>query len=203
MRLKYLWQGTALYTRAAMEKLRSLLKYRSSEIAQFRLKAITHTQEYGVRASCAAFEVSRATLYRWQRRLKASNGQLTSLIPKPKTPRVKRTMAVDWRIIVFIRQLRHDHPRLGKEKIKPLLDQFCAQAELKPLAVSTIGKVIKRYQLTGSPRGRMYHDPASGFARAKPHRYRDRVRHSPKVRAPGYIEIDTITLFLNGVKRYV
>ncbi len=33
--------------------------------------------------------------------------------------------------------------------------------------------------------------------------YKSKVRHSPKSSDPGYIEIDTITKFIQGIKRYI
>ena len=68
-------------------------------------------------------------------------------------------MTVATEIVQFIRQIRQKHPRLGKEKIKPLLDEFCQSKGLKPIAESTIGKVIKRNKLFYQKTGRIYHDP--------------------------------------------
>ena len=65
-------------------------------------------------------------------------------------------------IISFIREIREKHPHIGKEKIKPLLDSYCMKIGIKPISVSTIGKVIKRYNLTFNPRLLSYHNPNSG-----------------------------------------
>lgn len=61
-------------------------------------------------------------------------------------------------IIVFIKRIREDKPRLGKEKIKPLLDEFCFKKNIAPISASTIGKIIKRYNLYIKKR-RVYHNP--------------------------------------------
>ena len=56
-------------------------------------------------------------------------------------------MEVDLRIIEYIKSLREAHYRLGKRKIKPLVDEYCSQLGIKSISVSTIGKVIKRHNL--------------------------------------------------------
>ena len=102
-------------------------------------------------------------------------------------------------ILRFIRQTRQKYPRLGKEKIKPLLDEFCAENGLKTIAESTIGKVIKRHKLFYQKTGRVYHDPN----RKKPiQQKRLRVKHSPRHEDFGHIIADTVTRVTDGVKDY-
>lgn len=105
-------------------------------------------------------------------------------------------------IIDFIKDLREKHPRIGKEKIKPLLDEYCEEKGLKTISASTIGKIIKRYKLTCPSTGRVYHNPNSKWAN-KERSYRTRVRYSPKEKEGGYIEIDLITKFVDGMRVYV
>lgn len=68
-------------------------------------------------------------------------------------------MITDFRIINFIHKLREKHERLGKEKIKPILDRYCLTLGIKTISISTIGKVIKRHNLTYQTRSRIYHNP--------------------------------------------
>ena len=68
-------------------------------------------------------------------------------MPESTRPKRVRTSTIAPEIVQFIRQLRQEYPRLGKEKIKPLLDEFCTDKGLKDIAESTIGKVIKRNKL--------------------------------------------------------
>jgi len=65
-----------------MNKLFSAGRFSKSEEAQFRLKVIEFSKKYGVRLAQDAFNVSRATIFRWRRCLKESEGRLDSLIPK-------------------------------------------------------------------------------------------------------------------------
>ncbi len=68
-------------------------------------------------------------------------------------------------VVTFIRTLREEHPRIGKEKIKKFLDEYCSKRAIRPVSVSTIGKVIKRYDLTFAPSKLNYHNPDSGWPR--------------------------------------
>jgi len=185
-----------------MNELFSAGRFSKSEIAQFRLKVIEFSKKYGIKAAQDAFGISRSTIFRWRRCLKDSQGRLDSLIPKSRRPRRVRSMKVNSEIVAFIRELREKHPRIGKEKIKKFLDEYCSKRGIKSVSVSTIGKVIKRYDLTFAPSKLNYHNPQSGWARRKVN-YKSKVRHSPKSTEPGYIEIDTITKFIQGIKRYI
>jgi IS30 family transposase len=176
-------------------------KFSQSEEGKYRLKILEFFEQYGLSATKAASGVSRATLYRWRKQyLDAQKNQL-ALIPKSRKPKRKRVMRTDHRIIEFIRQTRKKHYRLSKWKIKPLLDEFCAENQIDPIAIATIGKVIKRNDLFFQPSGRIYHDP--GSKRGRSVRHKTRVKRSPKVKEPGYYEIDTILRLKNAVKVYV
>jgi len=50
-------------------------------------------------------------------------------------------------IVTFIRDIREKHPRIGKEKIKKFLDEYCGKRGIKSISTSTIDKVIKRFGL--------------------------------------------------------
>ncbi|MCX7873412.1 MAG: hypothetical protein N2327_03115 [Caldimicrobium sp.] len=47
------------------------------------------------------------------------------------------------KVIAFILSYRIEHPRIGKEKLKPLVDRFCMERGIALAAVSTIGRIIK------------------------------------------------------------
>ena len=176
--------------------------FSKSEEAQFRLKVIEFSKVHGVKVAIEAFGVSRATIFRWRRCLKESQGKLDSLIPKSRRPKRVRTMKVNSEIVTFIRDIREKHPRIGKEKVKKFLDEYCSKKEIKSISASTIGKIIKRYDLTFALTKLNYHNPQSGWATRKVN-YKSKVGYSPKSTEPGYIEIDTITKFIQGIKRYI
>lgn len=179
--------------------LSSLRRYARSEVAQERLRILRFYDDYGEKATKEAFGADRKVISRWKKKLRQHDGALEGLIPESTRPHRVRTSNIDVRIIPFIRDLRQEYPRLGKEKIKPLLDEFCRAQGLKPLAESTIGKVIKRHKLFYQKTGRVYHDPSI----TRQHRQkRLRVKRSPRHEEFGHIISDTVERVTDGVKDY-
>jgi len=181
---------------------RSILEFTVSDQAKFRLEVINHFNKYGLESTQSAFKVSRASIYRWKQKFKQSQGRLNSLVATSTKPNRVRIMRTDNRIISFIKNQRQKHYRLGKSKLKVLLDEYCLDLDIEPISESTIGKIIKRYNLFFQNQGRSYHNPKFGWAKAKT-RHKPRVRYSPKPSAFGYVEIDTIVKFYLNSRVYV
>jgi transposase len=178
-----LWYGTALGTKSGLKTFSEIFKFSENKEGKFRLKVIEHFARYGLASTRSAFDVSKATIYRWRKAyLDARRNQL-ALIPRSRKPKKARVMRTDRRIMDFIRQIRQEHYRLSKWKIKPLLDEFCKQNNINSVSITSIGKIIKRHNLFFQPAGRIYHDPGSN--RLRKINYRSRVRYSPKEKAPG------------------
>jgi hypothetical protein len=76
------------------------------EIAQYRLKIVTHFDLYGLASTLDAFCVSKRSLYRWRKKLIEAHGEWRVLIPKSTTPIKRNTRYVDYRILKFIQQER-------------------------------------------------------------------------------------------------
>jgi transposase len=200
--LKTLFYGVKGYNPAMSKHYQSILAYSISDEAKFRLEVIDHFNQFGLSSTKQAFKVSRASVYRWKKQFNDSNGKLNSLIPKSRIPKRKRIMQIDIRILEFIKQQRKLHYRLGKRKIKPELDKYCQSQNLKLISLTTIAKIIKRNNFFYSKTSRIYHNPNSGFAKRKVN-YKTKVKRSPSVINSGYLEIDTIALFVDGLKHYV
>jgi transposase InsO family protein len=179
--------------------LSSLRRYGRDEVAQERLRIMEFYDRYGEQATKEAFGADRKVISRWRQKLKRHEGVLAGLVPETTRPKRIRTMTVPGEIIQFIRRIRQEHPRLGKEKIKPLLDEFCRQQGMLPIAESTIGKVIKRHKLFSQKTGRVYHDPS--IKRPLPQK-RLRVTRSPRHEDFGHIIADTVERVTDGVKDY-
>lgn len=193
--------GTLLYNRKAMKTIRSISAFSKSNRAEFRLKVIEFHKIYGTKATHDAFSVSKASIYRWRNILRQSGGRLESLVPFSTIPKRKRVMTTHFKAIEFIKSLREKYGHLGKEKIKPLLDEYCLKEGIKTISTSTIGKVIKRHNLYPKVR-RIYHNPTHRHFKAKIS-YKTKVKRSPKPVGAGYIEIDTIVKFIHGIKLYI
>ncbi len=196
-----LFMDTPLYNGRMRRSIRSVLFFSKSQMAETRLKIIEFHGKYGTRATVEAFEISKPTIYRWKKTLKDNLGRLESLVPASRSPKRKRVMNTNFKIIEFIKSLREQYGHLGKEKIKPLLEEYCLKENIKSISESTIGKVIKRHNLYSKSR-RIYHNPLHRHSKARLS-YKLKVKKSPKPIGVGYIEIDTIVKFIHGIKLYI
>lgn len=183
--------------------LSSLRRFARDEVAQERLRIIGFYDLHGEKTTREAFGIGRDTIWIWKKRLKDNHNSISSLIPTPTTPKTKRTMLVHPRVVSYIRSIREERPRLGKEKIKPLLDAYCKKENLPAIKESTIGKVIKRNNFFFQKSGRTYHNPDGKWAQNKAKRKRrERVKKPPRPISFGYIEMDTVLKFVDGIKVY-
>lgn len=183
--------------------LSSLKRYESSEIAQKKMEIINFYDEYGEKATIQAFGADRKVISRWKRRLKSNGGKLEALIPHSTKPAKTRAVTYDAKIVDFIRGERLEHPRLGKEKIKPNLDQYCLREGIKTVSESTIGNIIKRHKMFHQKAGKVYHNPNSKWALNQVQKKkRLRVKHSPKPEDFGYILSDTVVRLDQGLRNY-
>lgn len=180
----------------------SLKGFGESEVAQQRMKILEFCETYGEAATQEAFGADQKLISQWRRRLREGDGKLSALIPHSTRPRRVRTSAVPLRAIGYLRELRKDRPRLGKEKIKPLLDRYCGQEGLPLVSVSTIGNTIKRHKLFFQKAGRVYHDPSSHWAQNPKKEKRIKVNRSPKPLEFGHILSDTVERFTDGIRDY-
>lgn len=182
--------------------LPSLRRFDSSEIAKERLKIIEFYDEFGEKATKQAFGADRKLIYVWKKKLRNNGKTLESLVPESTRPIRTRTMKTDQRVIDFIKEKRQKHPKIGKEKLKPLLDVYCQRTGIETISESTIGKIIKRHKMFYQKAGRIYHDPSIKRAHVKRQK-RQRVKHPPKHKEFGHFQADSLYQFLDGMKRYI
>lgn len=182
--------------------LYSLRKFSDDERAKERLKIIQFYDKHGEKLTKEAFKAGRKTIFVWKKKLRASRGSISSLVPLSTRPLSMRKMHTNPKIIAFIRKLRSDYGRLGKEAIKPILDKHCKAEGIPGIQESTIGKIIKRNNLFYQKTVRIYHDPSKNYKRAN-RRERARVKYAPKPQELGYIEMDSIVLFADRIRYYI
>lgn len=181
--------------------LYSLRKYEHSNIAKQRIKIIKFYEEYGGKAAKQAFGADRRLISTWKKRLKRHG--LIGLVPTSTRPHKLRQSDIPKEITSFIRSLREKYPRIGKEKIKPLLDKYCKKNKLKTISESSIGNTIKRHKFFFQRTGRIYHNPNSKWAQSRRKKTkRLRTKYSPKPKEFGYILSDTVERVTNGLKDY-
>jgi hypothetical protein len=190
--------------RRSMQMLASLRKFTADEVAQERWKIMQFYAEHGEAETRKYFGVNRKTIHVWKKRLASCGQRLEALGARSTRPQRVRRMTTDVQVLAFIRQLREEHPRLGKEKIKPLLDRHCLERGIHSPAVSTIGKIIKRHGLYFQRAGRVYHDPNSHWARnaGQKRPARLRVRYAPHPQEWGHFQLDTMVRQLDWLKLY-
>ena len=176
-----------------------MVKVHTDPHVQLRLRVLAHYHRFGWRSTCHAFEIGKSTLYRWQQTYLSSQKNAASLKKHSTRPHTVRPMQVHPQVIAQIKLLRDLHYRLGKEKLKPLLDSWCLEQGYPVISVSTIGKVIHRHHLFFQRHHRAYHDPGKP-QRQKP--VRQRVRYSTTPKQLGHLQLDTVVKFHDGLKRY-
>ncbi len=174
----------------------------TTTIANKRYKILQFFDKYGLEATIEAFEVSRRTLYRWKSILKENKGDITSLNPKPKTPKRKRESAVSKRVINQIKSLREKYPNIGKAKLYHMLKPWCKANGLSLPSESTIGRVIAKdkdkmritpYRIDN--KGRVKYKKRRLFKNRKPKNLKSK---------PMYLwAVDTIQRVSDGIRRYI
>lgn len=175
-----------------MKALQDSLAVEISDVAQYRIHVITHYYKYGLRPTLDAFKIKKSSLYNWRNAYERNYRRVIALVPKKTRPLHVRKMETDPRVIEFIKQMRREHGNIGKAMLKPFVDAYTKELGLKSLAESTIGKVIKRKHLTFEKKV---------YPLKLKNKFRKlRVRKSPKVTTPGFIQMDSIVVYINYEK---
>ncbi len=177
------------------------------ELIEKRIEIIKFFDEFGEKAARRAFGKSRSTIYLWKQKLKKAGGQISVLAPGDRTPRRKRHRVINPFIERFIIEYRTKHPGVDKATVAPVLTAACQRAGIKPVSESTVGRIIhdlkERHRLPAfrkigfnSRTGRMV------VREKQPVKKLRRKSFYPKL--PGdLVEIDTVSIFVDGVKRYL
>lgn len=175
-----------------MKTLENTLAMEISDIAKYRLHIIHHYYKYGLRPTLDAFRIKKSTFYDWKHAYEKGD-RIINLVPKSTIPHELRKMQVDWRLIEFIKGMRKDYGNVGKNIIKPFLDAYASSLGIPSTSLTTIGKIIKRRQLTFEKR--VHVKLKNKFKKL-------RVRKSPKVTSPGFIQMDSIVVYINKERHF-
>lgn len=186
-------------TRGFVSLWQEVIRFRHmvTEHAQQRMRMLAFWEAHGNEATKDAFGVSCRTLFRWQRALQNASGKLEGLNRRSTAPHNRRQRVVPPGIAGRIISLRRDHPRLGKEKVRSML-----QAEGYRGSVSTVGRIIADLK-----RQRRLPMRTALSVSGRTGRLIERVSTPKrKLRRPrGYrvLETDTVVRFIDGMKRYI
>ena len=182
--------------------------YIITDKAKFKAKILSFWAKHGLEATIDAFPVKRSALFLWKKKLKDSQGKLEVLNDKSKAPHKKRQRITDKRIEQFIIAQRTEHHGLGKEKLKPFLNDYCLKENIVFVSESTIGRVIndlKERRLIVSGAKLYLSGKTSKLITRKPIKKRKKIRRKnyQPTKTGDLLQIDTIEKFINGVKRTV
>jgi hypothetical protein len=177
-----------------MKMLHNSLTFDVSDAAKFRLYVLDHYYKYGWKATIEAFRIGKSTLYDWRKAFEKSGKRLTALIPVSTRPIHTRKMTVDLRFVEFIKSVREDYGNVSKYKLKVFIDEYARKINTETISVSLIGKVIRRKNFFFEGRRRT--------KRVKTKLLYPRIKYAPKERNPGYIEMDSVTIYVLGRKYY-
>lgn len=165
-----------------------LLSPKLSDPVKFRLHVLSHYYKYGYKSAVDAFGVPKSTLYDWKRTYEASNKDSFSLVPKSTRPHSTRVMTTDHRLVEFIKVMRKEYGNVGKDIIKPFLDEYAKDIGIESIGKTTIAKIIKRKGFTFEKRVKY---------KRKGKYSKLRIKISPKVKHPGFIQMDSIIIYVN------
>lgn len=160
--------------------------------AKRRQYVLAHYYKFGWRSACHAYNIGKSTLYDWKREYEISGKRLRSLVPRSTKPKTTRRMLTDYRLVEFIRYMRQEYGNIGKDKIKIFLDKYAESIGVETIGKTTIGKIIKRRNL--------YFDTEILKKKRRNKRKRDRVRNCPKIKQPGYLQMDGIIVYADSRK---
>lgn len=167
--------------------------------AEERARILSFWSSHGDAATQEAFTVSRATLFRWQKTLKASSGKLVALVPKSTAPKRKRRRVIPTSIEDLIVKERAME-KIGKEKLAVLLKED----GIATLSPSTVGRMIADLKKQGklrNPKRLSLSGRMGRLLEKKPRKTRKKLRS--KGHTGTLAKADTIVRFTNGVKRYI
>ncbi|NLH39341.1 MAG: transposase family protein [Elusimicrobia bacterium] len=190
-----------------LSKIGELINHpKRAEIAR-KIKIIDFFDKHGWKITKEAFGVGRSTIYLWKSKIREREGDIKALAGESKRPHKLRKRKANILIEEFIIRYRKEHYRAGKGVIKVELDEYCRVNGINLISISTIGRIIKELK----ERGLIENDKKVSFNARTGKIIIKKVKKKKKERRKGYIplnpgdlvQIDTLDIFLDGVKRYI
>ena len=165
-----------------------------SREAKHRLRVIEYyLNSNSVTLTCRHFGICRSYFYKWFKRFNPKD--LSSLEDRSRKPNRARTATYDISFISLIRKLRTDYPYLSSKKLARITFRDYGIG----YSASTIGRIIKRYELYFRAK------IIAAKRRAKQARQVWKQRKPYLLSANGprsVIEFDMKHIYLGGVKQY-
>lgn len=175
-----------------MKALQDSLAVEISDIASFRIHVITHYYHYGLKPTLDAFKIKKSSLYNWVNAYEKNGRRVIALVPKKTRPEHTRQMQTDWRLVSFIREMRKEHGNIGKSMLRPFVAAYAKKLGISTIGETTIQKIIRRRHFTFEKRV---------YPQKQHNKFQKlRVRKSSKVTKPGFVQMDSIVVYVNFEK---
>lgn len=175
-------------------------RYMITEQAKERCRILAFWEKHGDGAAEEAFKVSRRTLFRWQKKLRDTQGKLEGLNKRSTAPKNRRKRSIPDSIKDFILAEREYDPHLSKDKLAVLLKED----GIAHLSASTIGRMLtdlKRQGILKNAVSYSLYGRTGRLIERKPRQRREKLRS--KGHTGGLVKADTIVRFTNGIRRYL
>lgn len=185
--------GKGSYT-TLMKLVSNSLKFDLSDPAKFRLCVLDYYYKYGWKAAIEAYKIGKSTLYDWKGLFEKSQKRVNSLVPRSTKPHNTRVMQTDPRLVEFIKSVRVQYGNVSKYKLKVFVDEYAKELSINSLSVSVIGKVIKRRNF--------FFERKVKQKRKRLKLLYPRLKRAPKENLPGYIEMDSVTIYVVSRRYY-
>jgi transposase InsO family protein len=165
-----------------------------SKEAKLRLKWLDYYHAHGknVRLTCRHFGIHHRTFYRYYQRFKQQG--LAGLESRSERPIHVRQPMTPLPVVDLVKQLRKANPEYSKYKLQVILKRDYGYA----LSVSSVGRIISRYNLFFAPPVK-----PKGHPHRRAHLLRQRKPKDLRATRPGQLlEFDVKHLPSVGAKRY-
>lgn len=175
-------------------------RYMITEEAKERTRILAFWEHHGLLATKEAFNVSRPTLFRWQKVLEEGHGKLDALNKKSTAPKKRRKRIIPDAVKDFILMERKFDPHLSKDKLSILM----RQDGIANLSASTVGRMLSDLKGQGilPKETKLSLSGKTGrLIERKPMKIKKKLRS--KDHSGGLVKADSIVRFVNGIKRYI
>jgi putative transposase len=202
MRIFNISKGLVGSRTASESGIRNRIPVNKDEQIRYRLKVLDHAHKHGIKAAIDAFDVSERTIKYWRAKLRNGNGVLKELASKSTRPLKTRERSWTNEVINYVRDIKLEHPKLGKDKISVLLKDELNEVVSPSSVLNIINELKRRGELKDRVKLRFSVKTGKQII-IKP------VKRKTKLRIKDYtpdnpgdlIQLDTIVIFVNG-KRY-
>jgi transposase InsO family protein len=195
MKQGHVLRNTKGFAKAAASALKWQSMRNKAEVER-RVKILDFWHKHGLVATKDAFGTPKATLYRWQKELKKSGGNVQALDPKSTAPRKRRSRSIPPSLEAAIIHWRSKRPRIGGKKLVPLLKKqgFMVSVAYVNRCISDL-KTLRRLPKPTK---------LSWYAKSGTHKERTKtmVKKERRKKKQG-LEIDTVVRHIDGKKRYI